>query len=215
MRWSGNLAYVIGLIVTDGNLSKDGRHIELTSKDKEQIETFSRILNLKNKIGYKKSGYNPNGVYYRIQFGNVKLYRFLIKIGLTPNKTKTIGQLTIPDKYFDDFLRGHLDGDGYTTSFYDSIFKNSYRLYTGFVSASELHLRWLRHQIERLYGLKGSFRYSKGAHTFQLRYAKKASIRLLGIMYHKKKIPYLKRKHSKIMKALSIIDKKNAGVMKW
>ena len=93
MRWSSNLAYVIGLIVTDGNLSKDGRHIELTSKDRDQIETFSRILNLENKIGHKKSGYNPSGVYYRIQFGNVKLYRFLIKIGLTPNKTKTIGIL--------------------------------------------------------------------------------------------------------------------------
>lgn len=63
MRWSKNLAYAVGLIVTDGSLSRDGRHIELTSKDKEQVETFSKILNLKNKIGIKKSGYNPNGVY--------------------------------------------------------------------------------------------------------------------------------------------------------
>lgn len=211
MRWSSDLAYVIGLIVTDGNLSKDGRHIELTSKDRDQIETFSKILNLNNKIGSKKSGYNPNGVYYRIQFGNVKLYRFLIKIGLTPNKTKTIGQIKIPDKFFADFLRGHLDGDGYTTAFWDSVFKNSFRFYTGFVAASEPHLKWIRDQIKRLYGLKGSFRYSKEAHTFQLKYAKNASIKLLGKIYARRDLVGLKRKRFKIEAALDIVRKQGEG----
>lgn len=206
MRWSCNLAYVIGLIVTDGSLSKDGRHIELTSKDKGQIETFSRILNLKNKIGYKRSDYNPSGVYYRIQFGNVRLYRFLIKIGLTPNKTKTIGQIEIPDKYFADFLRGHLDGDGYTTSYYDSVFKNSFRLYTGFVSASLKHLEWIKDKVRIIHHVEGRIKFA-GKSTYQLVYAKKASIQLFGVMYYKKNLPYLKRKHSKIVTALDIIAK--------
>lgn len=209
MRWSINLAYAIGLIVTDGSLSKDGRHIELTSKDKEQIETFSRILGLKNKIGIKRSGYNPNGIYYRIQFGDVKLYRFLIKIGLTPNKTKTVGGLKIPDKFFADFLRGHLDGDGYTTSFWDSVFKNSFRLYTGFVSASNSHLEWIRDQIQRLYNLEGSLRYDRRIQIFQLRYAKDASMRLINILYYRDNLPYLKRKRFKIEQALSIIRRGN------
>lgn len=207
MRWSRDLAYAIGLIVTDGNLSKDGRHLELTSKDIDQIETFSRILSLKNKIGRKKSGYNPNGVYYRIQFGNVKLYRFLIKIGLTPNKTKTIGKLKIPDKFFADFLRGYLDGDGYTTAFWDSIFKNSFRFYIGFVAASEVHLEWIRHQIRRLYRLEGSLHYGKTSRIFQLKYAKNASIELLKIMYYRDDLPYLRRKRFKIEQALGIIRK--------
>lgn len=51
IRWSNELAYAVGLIATDGNLSKDGRHIELTSKDTEQLETFKRCLKLKNRIG--------------------------------------------------------------------------------------------------------------------------------------------------------------------
>lgn len=103
MEWSANLAYVIGLITTDGNLSKNGRHISLASKDIEQIKTFAEILGLKNKIGLKRSSYNPSGKYYQIQFGNVKLYRFLQSIGLTPNKTKTVGSLNIPNNYFADF----------------------------------------------------------------------------------------------------------------
>ncbi len=214
MRWSINLAYAIGLIVTDGSLSKDGRHIELTSKDKEQIETFSKILSLKNKIGTKKSGYNLNGIYYRIQFGDVKLYRFLLKIGLTPNKTKTVGKLEIPDKLFADFLRGHLDGDGYTTSFWDSVFKNSFRLYTGFVSASDSHLEWIRDQIKRLYSLEGSLRYDKRARIFQLRYAKSASLKLINIMYYRDNLPQLKRKRFKIEQALGII-RKQTGMLEW
>ncbi len=53
MKRSADFAYVIGLITTDGSLSKDGRHLNLTSKDIDQIQTFKRILNLKNKIGIK------------------------------------------------------------------------------------------------------------------------------------------------------------------
>ena len=117
MKWTTDLAYVIGLITTDGSLSIDGRHINLTSKDIEQIQTFARLLNLNNKIGTKHSSYNPKGIYYQIQFGDVKLYRFLLSIGLSPNKTKTLGGLKIPNKFFPDFLRGHLDGDGYTYSY--------------------------------------------------------------------------------------------------
>lgn len=214
MRWSRNLAYAVGLITTDGSLSKDGRHIELTSKDLEQIHNFIKALNLKNnKIGTKSSSYNPDAIYYRIQFSNTDMYRFLVKIGLTPNKTKTIGDLKIPDKYFADFLRGHLDGDGYTTAFWDSVFKDSFRLYAGFVSASEAHLKWIKQKIERNYNLKGSLHRGRGSHTFQLKYAKIASIKLINIIYYRNNLLYLQRKRSKIMKALAIISKQ-AGVEK-
>ncbi len=70
------------------------------------------ILGLKNKITLKKSNYSPSGIYYRVQFGNVRLYRFLLDIGLMPNKSRLISKMEIPELYFGDFLRGHLDGDG-------------------------------------------------------------------------------------------------------
>ncbi|MFZ3020148.1 MAG: hypothetical protein WA051_01335 [Minisyncoccia bacterium] len=40
VRWSANFAYAIGLLVTDGNLSPDGRHISFVSRDIEQINNF-------------------------------------------------------------------------------------------------------------------------------------------------------------------------------
>lgn len=206
MVWTRDLAYVVGLIVTDGSLSKDGRHIVFVSKDLDQIETFARILNLNNKIAIKKSSYNPLGRYYSIQFGNVKLYRFLLTIGLTPNKTKTIGTLLIPDKVFPDFLRGHLDGDGCTYSYWDKRWESSFMLYTAFVSASKNHLEWIREQIISLYGINGRITYHRKSY-FQLRYAKTSSLSLLKILYSGSKIPYLARKRFKIQEALDIITK--------
>lgn len=206
------MAYVTGLITTDGSLSIDGRHINLTSKDIDQIKTFIKLLRLKNKIGLKYSSYTGEKKYYQVQFGNIKLYRFLMDIGLTPNKTKILGALKIPDLLLADFLRGHLDGDGYTYSYFDPRWKNSFMLYTGFISASKKHLEWIRERIYSLYGIDGKLRF-QGKSTYCLKYAKKSSVLLLRKLYYKKGLPALKRKRFKIQQALAIIHQ-TAGVGK-
>ena len=211
MVWRSGLAYAIGLLTTDGSLSIDGRHINLTSKDIDQIKTFARILGLKNKIGLKLSSYNPMGKYYQIQFGNVELYKFLLSVGLTPNKTKTLGSLEIPDKYFGDFLRGHLDGDGCTYSYWDPRWKSSFMFYTVFMSASREHLEWIKSQIKRIYGVEGRITYHRKS-IFHLRFAKNASLVLLGRIYYRSDVSCLERKRSKIMSALGIINKR-AGML--
>ncbi len=113
IEWSPEFAYAIGLLTTDGNLSSDGRHITLVSKDREQLENFMRCLGIHNKIGLHQSGANTKA--FRVQFGDVHFYGFLLGIGLMRNKTKVIHKVYIPHRYFFDFLRGHFDGDG---SFY-------------------------------------------------------------------------------------------------
>ena len=57
LKWRPNLAYAVGLLVTDGNLSKDGRHIIFVSKDIQQINNFNKCLGIKPKIGKTISGY--------------------------------------------------------------------------------------------------------------------------------------------------------------
>lgn len=122
IKWSPNLAYVTGLISTDGNLSIDKRHIDFTSKDIQLIKTFKKCLGLKNKIGLKTSGFSDKK-YPHVQFGDVRLYKWFLSIGLTVKKSKTIGKLKIPKKYFFDFLRGHFDGDGSCYSYWDPRWK--------------------------------------------------------------------------------------------
>jgi len=107
----------------------------MTSKDIQLLNTFKKCLGLKTKVRFKTSGFS-NKKYPRIQFGDVVLYRWLLKIGLTPNKSKTIGSLKIPDKYFFDFLRGHFDGDGSCYSYWDNLWDSSFMFYIKFYSAS-------------------------------------------------------------------------------
>lgn len=44
--WNTKFAYAVGLMTTDGCLSKDKRHIDFTSKDLEQILNFQKCLNI-------------------------------------------------------------------------------------------------------------------------------------------------------------------------
>jgi hypothetical protein len=110
-----------------------------------------------------------------------------------PNKTKTIAKLKIPNKYFPDFLRGHIDGDGCIRTFQDAVYPNSQRLYTHFISGSQLHIIWLRRRIFSLLHIKGHLcQHARG--TFELGYGKKESKVLLNAMYYNKYLPCLKRK---------------------
>jgi|SRR3989344_5521137 len=201
-KWSVKLAYAIGLVTADGCLSKDGRHINLTSKDTEQIILFKKCLGLETKIGKKYSG--VGNLAYQTQFGDVLFYKFLQEIGLTPAKSNTISSLTIPDKYFFDFLRGYFDGDGCSYSFYDKVYKNSFRFYISFASGSIKYLEWLRAELNRLTGLRGHISYGK--RSIQLKYSKKEAVILVKKMYYSPSSLCLKRKHLKIRKSLSIIE---------
>src|SRR3989338_5658815 len=94
-------------------------------------------------------------MYFCVQLKNVLFYRFLTSVGLTPNKSKTIGPLKIPGDFFFDFLRGVFDGDGSTYSYWDPRWKSSFMFYTEFASASPNFINWLREEIRLHVGLRG------------------------------------------------------------
>lgn len=204
-EWSPGLAYAIGLLVTDGSLSKDGRHIVLVSKDTEQLANFSKALGHREfTVDKTKSGYT--GKYIpRIQFSDVSLYRFLLSVGLTPNKTKTIGRVLIPEEYFFDFLRGHHDGDGYFYSYFDPRWKASFMYYLGFVSSSKQHVEWIRSQLKSLIGVSGHITQDQKKTVYSLKYAKKEGLQILKRMYNDKNAICLSRKKLKIIEALGKI----------
>jgi hypothetical protein len=201
-KWNPELAYAVGLITTDGNLSPDGRHMMLASNDVPLLKTFKKCLKLKNKIGVRKSGYTKIKNCYRVQFGDVVLYKWLLNIGLMPNKTKTIGALKIPNQYFFDFLRGHLDGDGCICRYQDPVYLNSQRLYIKFYSASIRHIEWVQKKIKCLIKISGFIRCER--REFSLTFAKKDSLTLSNYLYYINNIPCLKRKFKIVKDFLKI-----------
>lgn len=211
IEWSSNFAYAIGLLTADGCLSKDKRHIDLTSKDKSQINLFKKCLCLQTKISKKYSG--AGNLSYHTQFGDVLFYRFLENIGLTSAKSKTISSVLVPSKYFIDFLRGYFDGDGSSYSFYDRVYEKSYRFYITFTSASPKFFDWLRMELDSRLGIKGSLGYNHNNPYVQLKFSKKQALVLVKRMYYSDTVPCLRRKRLKIQQSVRIIEASRGGVI--
>ena len=193
ITWTPNLAYAIGLITTDGCLSKDGRHIDFTSKDEDLVEVFKSCLGLTNKTGRKTRGGSKEKKYFRVQFGDIQFYKFLLQIGLTPAKSKTLGILKIEKEYFPDFLRGCIDGDG-SIQIARHPESQHVQLRIRLVSASLPFLNWFHGEILRNFKIKtGWISLREGCYT--LSYAKADSILLLNVMYYNNVQSFLNRKY--------------------
>lgn len=207
IAWSPTFAYAIGLLTSDGNLSSDGRHISFTTKDEELANTFLSALHIPGThIGKKSRGHTREKRYYSVQFSDVLFYRFLLTIGLMPNKSLVLQAIGVPDALFAHFIRGLFDGDGTTYSYWDARWKSSFMIYTAFASASPVFLRWLQQKICTLYGIRGAINSYRGGNVEQLVFAKKATHKLAEIMYQEADGMYLTRKHLKLFHALSIVS---------
>jgi hypothetical protein len=201
--WSASLAYVVGLTATDGCLISGDRHlINFKSKVRELVSLYLRLLGRGNAIGVDRS--RAGGVAYRTQFGDARLYDWLLSIGLTPRKSLTLGAISAPAPFLPHLVRGLLDGDGSILNYmYDGTGKAKGRyeaLTTCFASASQSHVMWLRAVLQSSIDVRGSI----GSHLardrlnamYRLAYAKRESERLLAWIYPDDDVPCLSRKRA-------------------
>ena len=199
--WRPELAYVVGIFASDGNLGKDGMYLDVTSKDKEIVENVKDILDMRHiKIGKKISG--TGNWAYRVQFKRVLFHTWLVSIGLTPEKSKTISKIKVPNEFFFDFLRGEWDGDGTIYISKDKRWKNSHIVTLGFASGSEQFLIWLQKEINKR--LRTTGHIHRGQRATQLRYARTDSRKVFDAMFYAKNLPHLPRKFAKAQKIFTM-----------
>lgn len=149
-----HLWYIIGLIATDGNLSSNGRHINITSKDREYLFLVRNTLGLHSTIGRKASGSMREKKYSVLQFSDVLFYEYLKNVGIFPKKSLTLGAVAVPQKYFPDFFRGVIDGDGCITTWTHRT--NGYQQWSLFiVSAAPIFISWLKLEAENYFKVRG------------------------------------------------------------
>jgi hypothetical protein len=199
--WTADLAYTVGLIATDGNLSKKRGRIAIMSNDADLLDLVRRRLQLNASIRPHQGGYGTRC--HHLAWSDRRFYDWLTNVGLTPAKSLTLGPLAIPDEYFADFFRGCLDGDGSIVSYIDrhNTFKRANyvytRLYVSIVSASFRFIEWLRARVQLLTSVVGhvDVRRSGGRHdVWRLRYAKRESLALLRWIYYAHDVICLIRK---------------------
>jgi LAGLIDADG-like domain len=204
LQWSEPMAYVVGLLATDGCMSKDRRHVVLTSRDLQLVETYLTCLGrpLRYTVGRTRKG---ERIYYA-QFADVAFYDWLLSIGLHPRKTLTLGAIDVPDEYLACLTRGLLDGDGTISVFTHAPTRSIYpnytyeRLWVFFLSASRSHIEWLQGRLERQFHVKGYVEtiVRRNKHDmFRLKFGKKESTQLLVKLYEDPTAPRLNRKWMK------------------
>jgi len=110
LRWSNEMAYVVGLTATDGCLVSGRRAINFKSGDRQLVETYLALLGRTNRIKLQRT--RTGGSAYFTQFHDSALYEWFRSVGLTPRKSLTLGAISVPDEFLLVLVRGLLDGDG-------------------------------------------------------------------------------------------------------
>lgn len=196
-----NLWYIIGYIATDGHLSKDGRHIVITSKDRDHIFAIRRALGIKNKVGLKSRSNENRKIYSNLQFGDVKFYNCLLKIGLVQNKSLGLGKIIVQPTNFVDFVRGVIDGDGSITSWTHK--SNLHRQWSvRITSAAPKFIKWLHKTIEYFFAVKGKlycYKYGRKNSIYTLKFGKLASKVILKKIYYKNSLALKRKKLTSVM----------------
>ena len=83
--WTADLAYVVGLIATDGNLSKKRGRIAIMSNDWDLLDLVCRRLQVSAAIRPHRGGYGTRCQH--LAWSDHRLYDWLAEAGLTPAKS--------------------------------------------------------------------------------------------------------------------------------
>lgn len=115
-------AYILGLIVSDGNISSgELNNIKLFFKNNSCCSELNVIKDIIKDMEYTGdykivSRKDREGTSIELIISSKKLKEDLIKLGILPNKTfqMSIENIckNIPNEYISDFILGYFDGDG-------------------------------------------------------------------------------------------------------
>ncbi|WP_456276530.1 hypothetical protein [Bacillus sp. AK128] len=157
ITWTKEIAYLLGIIATDGTLRKNRKQFKISSYSKEFIDNLIEIISGITGRTHYANHLTPkfNGKifdHYQVQFTSYPLYDFCLAVGITSNKTYIMNEINIPNVFFSDFLRGTLDGDGnYNVVKDGQKRKVKVRLYSG----SKSFLTWINRKCIEVYNLHG------------------------------------------------------------
>lgn len=165
--WSPEMAYVLGVICTDGNLAmphiKDDRYknaggikikrLTLSQKEPELLEKVLKLIDSNIKLLFspkRKYGGVISGERYYFHIHNDRIFADLLSLGLTPNKSRTLRFPPVPDEYLRHFIRGCWDGDGSVFINFDKTrVKNQNRIGASFTCGSRKFIETMADKLDK------------------------------------------------------------------
>ncbi|MBB4826009.1 hypothetical protein HNO89_003246 [Sporosarcina luteola] len=107
--WTNEMAWVLGLFITDGHVNKDVHSVYLSQKDVTLLQKVATLMEASEVIA------EPTGTRKtHLLIINSKVIKSdLEKLGITPNKSRSVRFPDVPEEFLPAFVRGVIDGDGW------------------------------------------------------------------------------------------------------
>jgi hypothetical protein len=227
-NWSKEMAYVVGIIYTDGNLYHDPvkkqYRISIFQKHRGLLDKVLQLMNCDYILRYRKQR-GIAGSVYAIDLQQGGMLHDLLELGLTANKSLNMIFPNVPTQYMRHYIRGCWDGDG-------SVYITGGRIDANYTTGSKIFIETLvqelykigihkwgrgrsisdKSEVERLWLCypDGKFPLTihnkKGSNAFYIRLATKENVeRLFHFLYDDvDESMYLKRKYDVFMKGLKL-----------
>lgn len=194
---TANKAYLLGLIFSDGSISKKyGRFSYICSKKDSQI-----IDIIKYELGSTHPTRKINNDYIGFCISNKKIVDDLIRNFSLPEENKSLNNLHVPDlpnRYMSHFIRGIFDGDG-------SIWTDGSSYSYAFTGSKDFLLQ-IAKIVKNSTGVNMKLRYRHGENN-----PRSCSIEIKGNKYAAALYNYmyrggefLTRKHDKFLQAIEL-----------
>lgn len=210
------MAYVLGFISADGAIidaRKSSRtcYISIKINDLDLLQDIKKCFNSEHTIRFNPERYTKinDKLYlckksYTLRFGSKEMFQDLINIGITPRKSLRLKIPIIETKYINFFIRGYFDGDGCINISKKTTSRQPI-VQVIFTSGCSSFLKDLSNKLGIMLNINIHNVLNSKSNTYQIRYKKKDTIKILKYMYKNlKSAPYLKRKYTKAIPYLGV-----------
>ncbi len=107
--WSHDMAWVVGLFLTDGHVHNDTNTVSISQKDERILKLVAKMMD----ADYVLAPFGPTKKTPTLLINSKVIKNDLGNFGILPNKSRNVPFPTMPDKYLPSFIRGVIDGDGW------------------------------------------------------------------------------------------------------
>ncbi len=106
--WTHEMAWVLGLFVTDGHVNKQIHSIYFSQKDERILRLIAKYM----EADYVLAATGPTKITPTLIINSKEIKKDLEIMGVIANKSLTVPFPNVPEKYLASFIRGVIDGDG-------------------------------------------------------------------------------------------------------
>jgi hypothetical protein len=196
--WTAEMAYVLGVLFSDGCMSvspRGYRQVSITQKEPELLRKCLQLMECDAPLKWAEQG-RESGI-HRFNINDQQVCGDLVALGMHPRKSRTIQFPAVPSMFVRHFIRGCWDGDG-------SVFKSGKTWGASYISGSLALITGI-HEALVVRGMpRRTIHRHRSAHAYTMRWTGTSCAMLFSILYFgAPETCYLARKYVKFREAAS------------